>query len=398
MSPLRWTLLGLFLLTAFVVASLTAKPSEWGQTVQWARQWRDAAAKSPAGQHAATCPVLVGDPLPGDPRTAYELAGSLAAGVARETRDRLHMLSQTSSVSAATSTEALALVAELPAAALDELRRSVRMAGTMYAAEELGRRLVGNAFGDQEVLVDALLVLARHATSETERVAAWLDALACGWDRAGKVVLVERLLGVVMVSKALDVADEQWLDTLSDVSLQQLRDALAAVDQATPLGTDLQSVVAHLVLMVSELPDLQVDDLGLVSIYQLWQNGFSVVDAGIERAARLAEQVRNFEQQAPATAPWPQRRAALQQLVAADKLCNSDMRFGYLGFASEAEQNRRESITRMRFLRLALACRLGESLQLDDPLGSGPLGMVRDGAKVRFFSAEPGCERIVVAP
>ena len=52
----------------------------------------------------------------------------------------------------------------------------------------------------------------------------------------------------------------------------------------------------------------------------------------------------------------------------------------------------------MRFLRLALACRLGESLQLDDPLGSGPLGMVRDGAKVRFLSAEPGCERIVVVP
>lgn len=396
MSPLRWTLLGLCLLAAFVVASLTAEPGSWQDTVKWARQFRDARPVL-----AASCPVLVGDGLPGDPRQAYERAGQLCCGITPEAgltpEERQRLRDVASQPSRATASDQ-ALLAKVPAAALEELRRSVRSNGGMHDSERLGRRLTGRVFGDQEALIDALLIQAVRAPSETAKLEAWLDVFACGWDLAGSALPIEEMWGLVLVARALDLAGESWLQALSPPAHRQLAVALTKVDAATPVCIDLQRVVADMVLLVDEVPELRVADIGLRSSLPLWRHGFSIERAAIHKVTHVHEQVTRFLRDTDAQAAWPVRRLALQQLVDEDRSHSDYMMSGYLSFALEGEQKRRECVARMRLLRMAIAVHLGESLQLPDPLGEGALAQSRDGDRVRLASAEPGIHRFVRLP
>jgi hypothetical protein len=386
----------LCLLAAFVVASLTAEPGSWHDTVMWAREFRHA---RPA--RAASCPVLVGDGLPGDSRQAYERAGQLCIGITPEAvlspAERQRLRDIASQPSRATACDQ-ALLAKVPAAAIEELRRSVRSNGGMHDSERLGRRPPGSVFGDQEVLIDALLIQAVRAPSESAKLEAWLDVFACGWDLAGSALPIESMWGLVIVVRALDLAGEAWLQALSPLAQRQLGEALAKVDAATPVCIDLQGVVADMVLWVDEAPDLRAADIGMRSPLPLWRHGFSVERAAIDKVTRVHEQVSRFLRDTDAQAAWPVRRLALQQLVDEDRSHSDYMMSGYLSFALEGEQQRRECVARMRLLRVAIAVHLGESLQLPDPLGEGALSQSRDGDRVRLASAEPGIHRFVRLP
>tara|TARA_R110002072_G_scaffold46591_13_gene129353 strand:- start:92466 stop:93638 length:1173 start_codon:yes stop_codon:yes gene_type:complete len=388
MSFLRWAVVALVVLVALVAASLTAEPGVWRDAVQWARTYRETSA-----QRAATCPVLVGQPLPGNPREAYERVGLTVLALNAAERQQLRTFAEGRAES---DEQALDLVAKLPADALRLLRQSARMDGTMFSAGNLGRRDAAGAFLDQHLMLDAILVLSRHAASESERVHAWLDALACGWDLAGSELPVYSLVGLTVVGRAMDVADDQWLQELSPKTLREVCDALAAVDAATPVRVDLDSLIADMVLLVDEAEELQPSDIGLRSIYQAWQNGFSIEGEAIERVSRAIEQVKAFRDATPPAEEWASRRERLQRLVKDDELCNSDMMWGYLSFVLESEQSRRECVASVRVLRMALAERSGERLALRDPLGAGAIQVERQGETVRIFCAAGKPERRVV--
>lgn len=382
MSVLRCTLFGLLLLAAFVVASLTAEPGAWREAVDWARTYRRASTAE-----VATCPVLIGAEHPGDARASYDHAGNLALRVAYEDREALRatLLDATS-----TREQALALVAGLPQDAMRELRRATRQSGKVFSAARLGTRTDGLPFGDVVVLCDAVLVLARHARSEQERLHAWLDAVACGWDMAGSELPVAELLGLVVVERAMEVADAHWLQALSSDRLRQLSVALAKVDDAIPVTIDLRTTTAHMVLMVDESGDLQPFDIGMRSIYQSWDNLFSIKDAAIDRIGRLVAQVQMFLRETPRVEAWSARKRRLARLVFEDQLCNEDLGSGYLSFALASEQNRRGNVAKLRLLRMAVAHLLEQELVLADPLGDGMLRVARGAGPVRFLSKERG--------
>ncbi|MFT4513229.1 MAG: hypothetical protein ACI91B_001931 [Planctomycetota bacterium] len=378
MSALRWTLAALVLLAALVVVSLSAEPGTWRDTAHWARGFRDTSAA-----RAATCPVLIGKPLSGNPRPTYEKLGQLVMALDASERDQLHAFAVHHSED---SEQALALVAKLPADALNALRQLARMDGKMYAPANLGSRDVA-LFGDQLVLFDALLAVARYASTEQERIYAWLDVVACGWDLAGAEVPLQTLVGLMEVGRAMEVADDEWLMTLSPDSLRELSEALAKVDAATPVCFDLETVIADLVLLVDEADELQPGDIGLRSIYQSWQNAFSIEDEAIERVSRTVDQVRTFLDATPSSEGWASRSARLQRLVKDDEQCNTDLMASYLNYVFAGELSRRECVANLRLLRMAAGKRLGEDLILPDPLGDGPLGVEDRDDYARFFSA-----------
>lgn len=386
MSVIRWTLIALVLLAALVAASLTAEPGAWSDSVQWARGFRETSAA-----RAATCPVLVGEPLPGNPLDAYERLGRLVLALDAPEREQLHAFAEHRSED---SEQALALVAKVPVDALDALRQLTRMGGKMYAPANLGTRDSFSVFGDQHVLFDALLILARYAESEPERMHAWLDVVACGWDLAGSEVPVHSLVGLMAAGRAMDVADDEWVMTLSPDGLRVLSEALAKVDAATPECIDLELGLAAMVLFVDEADELQPGDIGLRSVYQSWQNAFSLENEAIERVSRTVEQVRAFLDSTPLHEGWASRSQRLQRLVKEDELSNADLMSGYLSYVFEGEQSRRECLANLRLLRMAMAKRLGEDLALPDPLGEGAIGVANQGDDVRFFSVG-GAERRV---
>lgn len=384
MSFIRWTLATLVVLAFLVAASLTAEPGVWREAVHWARGFRELSSK-----RAATCPVLVGESVPGDPREAYELIGQRVIALDVKERAQLRAFAERR---VADPELALALVAKVPVDSLEALRQLVRMDGKMYSASNLGLREPVSVFGDQHVLIDALLVLARYATTEEQRMHAWLDAIACGLDLAGSELPIQCLYGLMIAGRVMDVADDAWVMRLSLDGLRVLGDALAKVDAATPVCVDLQTVIADLVLLVDETDDLQPVDVGMRSIYQSWQNAFSVEDEAIERVSRTVEQVRAFLDGTPSIESWASRRQRLQQLVKEDAMLNADLMSSYLNYVFESEQGRREFVINLRLLRMVITAKLGEELVLADPLGEGAIGVAHEGGYVRFFSAG-GAER-----
>jgi len=381
MSVLRWMLSLLLVFAALVIASLTAGPDSWHRAVEWARQWR---TDSPTAK--PTCPVLVGAPLPGDARSRYARAAELARAIDIDDRQALRAVLDKPAPSAA---EAMAIVARLPAKALAEQSRAARTSGNLQFARRLGGREQLPLI-DFMALCDALLVTARYAETAELRVDAWLDALACGWDFAGMEVAVGELYGLMIVERSLAIADDAWLRSLSPECLAQLATALAKVDAAAPLVSDLQTQVASMVLLVEEADDLQPHDIGLRSIYETWENLFSVKDAAIERVALLDEQVKAFCSATPPNEIWPAREARLKDLVLADEQANPDLAFNYLHSVLRSEQERRRNVTRMRLLRMAVAHLRGDELALMDPFDEVPLSVAQGDGFVQFCSVETG--------
>lgn len=379
MSVLRWVLSLLVVFAALVAASLTAEPDSWHGTVRRAQQWRTASVTA-----KVTCPVLVGEPLVGDVRSRYERAANLARAIDMDDRHALRAMLDKPAPSAAA---AMAVVARLPEVALAEHRRAARTDGNLSFARQLGGREQLPLL-DFMVLCDALLVTARYAETAEQRLTAWLDAIACGWDFAGMEVRVGELYGLMIVERSLGVADETWLRSLSPECLEQLDSALAKVDAATPMVADLNNLVASMVLMVAEAPDLQPHDIGLRSVYDAWENMFSVQDAGIERIGLLDEQVQAFCRATPTRETWQARKTRLGQLVHADRQANRDLTHNYLGHLIKSEQERRSNITRLRLLRMAVAQLRGAEVVLMDPFGDGPLVAERGRGAVRFASVE----------
>ena len=348
----------------------------------WAREFRQASAA-----RSATCPVLVGDPVPGDPRQAYDLLTTKQLALTSDEREQLRMFAEFGAAGATedAARDGMALAAKVPADLLDQIRKVARMDGTMYDAAKLGVRDTSRWLGDQQVLFDALLVQARFAEAEHERIALWLDTLACGLDLAGTELPIQSLVGLITVERALDVADAGWVAALSEQGIERLRIALEAADAATPMRLDLESNLADMVLLVDEADELEPADVGLRSVYQAWQNAFSVKGEAIERVSRLVQQVRAFVAESPESEAWPIRRKRLERLVQVDAASNRDMMFSYLGHVVEAEQSRRECLARLRLLRLELAERAGAELALPDPLGDGSIQVGRQGDLVQFF-------------
>ncbi|MFN3241601.1 MAG: hypothetical protein ACE37K_08835 [Planctomycetota bacterium] len=360
MSTLRWALLALTVLTLLVVASLTADSNGWSQDVRWARSRLDRMAAS-----SHTCPVLLGDPLPGDARRTYRQAGRAMLGVPNQLGERLRAALEDRGGDA---DEALQLAAQLPAEALQKLRDAARTEGSMFWRAAFGTARDWDPLYGLMPLVDGVLVRARFATQPTVRVDEWTVALATGVDLCGHSTAVGKMMGALVVERTVAVADARWLTGLPEAERRRAADALAAAEPTLPVEVDLAPVLVDLVTLV-ERGNPTAEDLGFANPYQLWQYGFSAWHAGVERVGRAIGQLQAFEAATPTSESWPSRRARLAALQELDERSNPDLFWRYFQVAVDCEQARRECVAGLRELRVALARSLGdEPPQLDDPL------------------------------
>ena len=373
MSPLRWTLLALFVLAALVVASLTAEPSEWAKAVQWANQSMPRIASEFAG-----CPVLRGRALPGSPREHYERAARLAAAVDRELVEQLRAFAAGESRPAE---GALAARDRLPAAALAEVRLACRVGGSSFDVEAVGRSCGDYPpFDALLALVDGLIIESQHGADAAVRARAWLDALACAVDVASFELPIASMPGITMLRRVADAGDDAFLAGLDEVWLGRVAAALASADAAMPEHHAHELSAVHLVRLLRSGVDLDPIDIGLASRMQAWRSGFSLTRDGIGRACALVADLAAFEDACEAATRWPARRQLLQRLVAADRERNSDMFFHYLGDADYIEEQRRAAIAALRILRVAVAHHAHTALPvLADPLGEGDLEVLDSG-------------------
>src|SRR5262245_50168409 len=384
MSALRWTLLAVALVAAMVAASLWAEPGDWMQAVQWAR-----ARRAELTAHAASCPVLAGEPTASDSAAEYERTVALTATVPDPGRERLRALREEPTAWPLTD-EDRALLASL-APAVEALREAVRASGECAAPELeyiLGLR----------VLVDAVVVLTRVPGAQAERgMHDLLTVLACGLHHAAAIDPLHQVFGLGMTEIAIDAFDDVWLAGLGSDAAGELAEALAAADRALPVASELPAVIAvRLVEFLSAEGPVRPFDLYVSTPLAAWRHGFSVRHSGMARTRELIDDVRAFEAAAIAGERWSERSMRLRALVERDREKNADLHMPFLRPAIEAEEDRRRTSAKLRLLRIVVAARAGLALpQLEDPLGDGAIQIDRQATPPCCRSGAAGLQRLL---
>lgn len=395
MSWVRWTILGFGVVGGMVAASVLADPHGWERSVQWAeareRQWLAAGRE---------CPVLFGEVLPGGSYEGYMAAGKLGGSCAGVDEGRLRELASSLDVAVRPSPEDREMLRALaPAVAL--LRTAAHRAGGAgsWPVPEGGPR--GDAWLlHLSVLIDALRLEARdlqHAGDVAGAIEVLLDGVAAGVDLNHSMLTVDQMIGTTALEQVLTGFDGDWWADGGEDVLRRLAAALATVDAALPCECQgIGDGCATMVLALARTEQWNALDLGLNSVLPAWQHGFSVRRLGMVNASRAMAVGMQFEREAPKGAEsWAVREARMQQASTQVKeRCNlSHWSFDHV---IAAEQQRREVVTRLRLLRLAVARRLGDGmLQPADPFGDGLLEVVPTDAGVLLRSSRPGLQRAV---
>jgi hypothetical protein len=364
MNGWRWWLLGLAVVAAMVAASLTAPPAEWTTVVQWAT-----ARRAELDRAKTPCPVLAGDPGPGDAGQWYADAQRRGSVLAADGAERLARLRGDPAAWPLTDGDREVLAALAPAVAA--LRAGAR------AAVDRRDEPCADCLGLLPV-VDALLVAALDPRSEpANAVEALLDALACGIDLTARREPLWQLVGVRCVTVALEAIDDTWIDALP----------------GAPLAAD---AIVHVVEVLASDAALEPGDLGMRDGWIAWRHGFSVRRSGIARAVVLAGAVQRFERAVPLDAPWPLRQTRLRELVAQDRAQNRDLFVPFLAGIDAGEEDRRRASAALRVLRLAVAVAAGLPLpELADPLAGAPLLATPEGRRVHCRAPSGAAERRV---
>ena len=393
MSALRWTLLAIAVVVAMVAASLTAAPNQWRQAVDWAEQ-RYLLLQTTA----SSCPVLVDASIPSASRPLYEDAARLGATIDSATAQELRSLAA-GDVPRASASAAIDALEQVPVKALQLLEQATRADEATFDFSVIGERHSSSLpFSDLMPLCDALIVRARYVDRDQDRLQAWLSSVACGIDMAGGEVPVMAAIGCIIVGRTAQAATGDWLQSLSPESLATLQQALALADAALPVETPLVNGVVHYVLLLDRNESIEPGEVGFASRLQTWGHGFSVWHAAADRVVRAFEAVQAFEQATPEHEPWSLRRRRLSELVAQEGRCNGDLfGGGFLNHTLEFAELRRDAVTRLRLLRLAVAYLLADELpRLADPLGDGQIRVEVDGDRLHCASSGDGLQLTVL--
>jgi hypothetical protein len=358
------------IVAAMAIASSMAPPSAWRETVAWAKARR---VELDAARVRAACPVLVGDAVATDVRTAWQNALAVAAGLEAGNvpcGGRRHG----EELAWDAASDARALACEPALAALRSVARAPDNPGPC-----------DDTFGLLS-LVDAWLVRAfapgRPAAAAVDDV---LDALACAIDLAAAAEPLLQIVGVRLVATIVAAVDDPWIDALPAAELARFARALAVADPAFASTTTLPAELAvHLVEHLLASDDPSALDVGLRSQWHAWQHGFSVRRSGVARATRLVAAVAAFEAMPRYREPSPARREAMARLAAQDKHTNADLLAPYLAGIAEEEAARNHAAAALRVLHVACCAAVGGDVPARvDPCAAVPITVTRDGIVVR---------------
>jgi hypothetical protein len=239
-------------------------------------------------------------------------------------------------------------------------------------------------------LVNAALVEVRRLAGRGEDRAAVelsLDVATYGADLLQSPVLVEQMIAAALLAIA---TGETWRDEdlgrLGAPSLALLEDGLRRLDGRVP-ATLCWKGEALLLANTLMHPAQRASLLGDESLpLRSWRYGWSTRWAAADAVLLELEAQRRLD--AAADARWPRRQELLRAAFADADLQDNPL----LGVAApnwmSAEQSLRATLTVVRLLRLAVACRAGAELPpLADPLGDGKLQATRAAGILTLRSA-----------
>lgn len=219
---------------------------------------------------------------------------------------------------------------------------------------------------------------------DPEAAVAWsLDAATLGVDFMRSGLLVNQMIGAALVQIAtVEAWPDRALRQLDATALERLAQGLERLDAVLPMTTDAHGDLRYFSAWL-ESPR-EPEDEG--SFPSTWRYGFStrwiVADAYL-RAARLYDQLA-----APAEGAWPQRETRLQAALTDLAATNNPMLVDMVPNLTSAEFGLRQVVAHVRLLRMAVAMHRGlDEAPLRDPLGDGPLLVVREAEGVTLRSA-----------
>jgi hypothetical protein len=376
-----------------VAASVFADPHDWGHSVQWA-----AAREAAWGAAGRECPVLVGEAVEGASFAGYVAAARLALGSGVDP-ERVTELAEGGVVGSVTEVDRAALASLAPA--VSALREAAHRRGgaRSWPAPDVAPGANWELF-ELMVVVDALRWEARELASQGRFEGAidyLLDGVACGVDLAHSLSVVEQMLGMLALDRCLRGFDGALLAAAPPAVLQRLGAALAVVDGVLPPeSTCMTDSIATMVLALARTEAWSARDVGLSTPLVAWRHGFSVRRLAMAHAVQLAELAMRFERETPAGEPWSARQLRLQRAAAQARQDSGALPQWSFDHVLRHEEQRREIVTQVRLLRLAVVVQLGQPTpELADPFGDGALQVVPTATGSVVTSERAGLQRAV---
>lgn len=229
----------------------------------------------------------------------------------------------------------------------------------------------------------------RAAGSELAAVELLLSAATFGCDLLHAPTLIDQMVGVSLLTAATcDALADEDLQALSPAGLRALAEGLARLDARCPATLDFSGealLAAH--AMLQQQSPYSVEARG--TAWQAWRQGFSWRLARAETALVQAELAAELA--ATAALPWPQRQRHIEGMIERCRPHQNPILAVAIPNLVSAEEHLRLVMTRLRLLRCAVACHLGEvPPQLADPFGTGPLVCKQVGSGMHFESVGAG--------
>lgn len=337
--------------------------------------------------------VAFGEPTAGEAFVHYRQATELAQG--RGASDYPSMIAMLRETDAEVAT-GHAELHERWRPVLDELRAGT----TCGTASPL--RWHGDRVEDRlENLIDCRWVAnaavfaaraARHAGRHADAVRYSLDAATFGADLMRRGLLVDQMIGGALLTIAVA---EAWPDAalaqLDLPALDLLAIGLERIDRSLPESLD---ATGELLWLGASLRAHAPSGLSTPAL-STWNYGFSARWMFADAFVRLVAAVREVE--GAFELAWPQREALIELQAAALVGSGNAMLQTLVPNLVAAESSYREALAMLRLLRLAVDVHRGLDVPpLRDPLGFGPIHVLRDGGTLRF-ACEGADERPILA-
>lgn len=331
-------------------------------------------------------PVLHGDPQPGNAWEAYAQA--------------FHLITTTPGLLVEAALEECVTGSRTPSAAelaawqppLESLRRGARCANA--------RSLVDLRAGYQAAMpeINAMIDLGRAATVMARHTMAagalragleyLLDGLTLALDLRRSPVLLEQAIGASLLQRlCTEGISDPILAMLGPEELRLVGDALAIADSWAPVAvnTEGEALLAAHHLLDRKLTEHEPG----IPIWHAWRHGFSLQYLGLDTLQQLREHAMAIAR--GSGQDWPRREAQLQSLANTIRSSDNALLRWHATSYLDLEYDLRRAVATLRLLRLVVAERQGQSLELADPLGSGNLqrvvGVGEEAGRVRFASA-----------
>ena len=371
-----------FLLLIAAGLALSVRSSADRAWAAMQRRTRELIAEAQARPSAR--PVLRGTPEPGNAWTDYDAAAKLMESLRPESMSVYDYLTRKPKAERAAIEKLVAANGNI----VELMRRGTRRSdGAFPYAWDRGISIDGPPLirlQELGMLAAAHARLLREAGRVREAAEALLDVAQCGGDLRRNAVLISDLIGLAVISIAIDELRElQAASALATEDLAAIDRELEILDRswadfAITLRNESMTAQTTLLASDSEWPGR------VPKFFSTWRYGFSRKLMRANAGAEIAEYMELFIRQE--SMAWPDRvkagKASEMEFTGFANPLAKSYSPGGLSLSSSVRQRRAQ----LRMLRVAIRFRLdGTVIQLDDPYGD-QLRTVRSGAGLKVWS------------